>query len=88
MQNILLDKSGNNTDDKVESRKIVQTYMEEKMVIDVWKTCNMDLKKITWFWGRPNPESMNRLVYFLISQSLMEQVEEVSILSHTKLITL
>ena len=30
VQNILLDKSGNNTDDKVESRKIDQTYMEEK----------------------------------------------------------
>ena len=79
MQNILLDKSGNNTDDKVESRKIVQTYMEEKMLIDVWRTHNMDFKKYSWFLGRPN-STMSRLDYFLISQSLMGQVEEVSIL--------
>ena len=49
MQNILLDKSGSNTDDKVESSKNVQTYMEEKMLIDVWRTHNMDLKNIPGF---------------------------------------
>ena len=78
MQNILLDRSENNTDDKVESRKIIQTYMEEKMLIDIWRTPNMDFKKYTWFWGWPNP-TMSILDYFLISQSLMGQVE-VSIL--------
>ena len=39
----------------------------------------MDLKEYTWFWDWPNL-TMSRLDYFLISQSLMGQVEEVSIL--------
>ena len=52
MQNILLDKSWNNTDDKVENWKIVKIYMEEKMLIDVWTTYSMDPKKYTWLLGQ------------------------------------
>ena len=43
------------------------------------KNSQYGFQKYTYFWGRPNP-TMSRLDDFLISQSLMGQVEEVSIL--------
>ena len=56
--------------------------MEEKMLIDVWRTHNKDFKNIPGFGAG---QILPWVDYFLLSQSLMGQVEEKSILPGYKI---
>lgn len=69
--NRLIDRKGaSNFDSCKRKRALLQTWMEEAELVDIWRQLNPDKKRFTWYRRRPRPV-FSRLDYFVISFDLV-----------------
>ena len=76
--NECLDKKGGVTGQKSESRKIITQIMENFDLVDIWRVKNPNVRKYTW--RQPTPPVHCRLDYFLISDSLQDNITDTEII--------
>lgn len=68
------DNIGNITFKK--SAEVVNNYMKDQNVVDIWRFCNPERFRLTWRSG----QRKSRIDYILIPQSLVQMIEDVDIL--------
>ena len=73
-----LDADGGNPKLKVQSIAKLVSMMYENDLCDIFRVCNPDMKRYTW--RRKTPFKQRRLDYFLISDQLQEQIDQVDII--------
>ena len=59
--------------------KVLQAYIEEVSMVDIWRQCNSDQFKFTWHRKKPQ-HTFARLDFFLINCGLVLSVEQCEIL--------
>ena len=77
--NIEKDKRGGQAQTHANSLQVIQTWMEETDLIDIWRLKNPDDFKFTWKRINPKPGIFCRLDYFLVSFGLVDKVIESAI---------
>ena len=80
--NVILDADLDGTGGKPQVResckKILDNLCSSFHLIDMWRIRNPDVKRFTW--RQKNPTIQRRLVFWLISSSIQEEVENVDII--------
>ena len=72
---INIDKKGGLKTTHMKSKCVLQSYMEETEMIDIWRFQNPEEKKYTWI--RRNPSLiLCRLDFFLVSYGLVQKIEK------------
>lgn len=67
------------TTNNYKAKAILEQYINESDLVDIWRAKNQDMATYTFF--RRNPLAMSRLDYFLIADGLASLVERVDILN-------
>ena len=57
---------------------VIQSYMDEAQMVDIWRYHNKDDFKFTWFKKRPD-EIYARLDYVLVNYALVSEIDDVKI---------
>ncbi len=78
IRNPELDRMGGNTPRKQRSRTLVETIMTKFDLRDVWRVKNPTSKRFTWRQKRPLIQC--RLEFFLISESIFDNVDKIDII--------
>ena len=74
-----LDADGGNPKLKIQSITILVSMMSENDLCDIFRVRNPEMKLYTW--RRKTPFKQRRLDYFLISNQLQDQIDQVDIIS-------
>ena len=78
VQNSELDKIGRNNSTFKNSREVLNKYLQNENLIDIWRVRHPKEKKFTW--QRRNPEIFCRLDYFFIPLNKSSEAHNVNIL--------
>ena len=70
------DRQGSVLYEKSQSSTIVETYMDEMEMCDIWMTHNPDKTEFTWYRMRPSPV-FSRLDRFIINMGLSAYVGKI-----------
>ena len=72
-----LDRSGKSINND-RSAKLINQYIEEHEVVDIWRTMHPDKNGYTWRKLNPSP-CFSRLDYFFCSQNLLQLVDTIEV---------
>ena len=76
-----IDTDGGNFKAKYRSKSIIESFLEEHEMIDIWRLRHPDEKCYTW--RTLNPIIQRRLDYFLVSDTLQANISSCNIISNT-----
>ena len=74
----------NSTQNNNKASTLIKTYMEQYQMYDIWRNCNIETKRYTWFKKDHGNTKASRLDYFLVSAGLTSKVTNTEISSTTR----